>query len=291
MKENEQLDFLEIKKLTEQYCPAHILPIIYTDEYRDEDGVIRCKVCGGARSVKIGAATYRCLCECQEKDRVKKEIARKAEARLEAYKDLCKNSLMGERYKTVTFANTQTGNNESFDKAFARCRQYCECAKEVLDGGFGAYIYGGCGSGKTHLAACMANDLLQQLHPVVFTNFFEIQRDLKECFGTKGSEAALVARLTEVDFLFIDDIGTERMTTADGAELWVQDKMFDIINRRYNAKKPTVFTSNYGLKDLYKNRGVAKKTVDRIYEMTAGADMKVEGTNYRIIKNEQKLPF
>ena len=100
-----------------------------------------------------------------------------------------------------------------------------------------------------------------------------------------------MARLTEVDFLFIDDIGTERMTTADGAELWVQDKMFDIINRRYNAKKPTVFTSNYGLKDLYKNRGVAKKTVDRIYEMTAGADMKVDGTNYRIIKNEQKLPF
>ena len=81
------MDFLEIKKLTEQLCPAHILPIIYTDEYRDEEGVIRCKVCGGARSVKIGAATYRCLCECQEKDRVKKEIARAAEAKRRGYDD------------------------------------------------------------------------------------------------------------------------------------------------------------------------------------------------------------
>lgn len=32
------MDFLEIKKLTEQLCPAMLPPIIYTDEYRDEDG-------------------------------------------------------------------------------------------------------------------------------------------------------------------------------------------------------------------------------------------------------------
>lgn len=268
------------------------LPIVYDDEERQEDGTIRCKKCGGLRTVEVEGKCYRCLCTCQEQERVKTELLRKEKAKQDFYSDLCKNSLMGKRYEQVTFDGTDTATaSESFITAYNRCKKYCDSAKLVKSNGFGIYLYGSRGVGKTHLSACMANELLHKLFPVCFTNFFEIQRDLRACFGTKNKETAIVDRLATVDFLFIDDIGTERVMTADGADLWTQEKMYDIINRRYNEKLPTIFTSNYGLKELSSVRGVARKTIDRIYEMTCGADIKIDGENYRLSGKKPQLPF
>ena len=92
-------------------------------------------------------------------------------------------------------------------------------------------------------------------------------------------------KLANIDFLFIDDFGTE-LVTKDGEDLWLQEKIFEVINKRYNNNKPIIFTSNYSLVEMIKDRGIAEKTVDRISEMCE--TMKLEGKSYRLKAKSQR---
>jgi DNA replication protein DnaC len=62
-----------------------------------------------------------------------------------------------------------------------------------------------------------------------------------------------------------------------------------VVNKRYIDNKPIIFTSNYSLKELIENRGMADKTIDRIVEMCEV--MKLEGQSYRMtaMREREKL--
>lgn len=267
---------------------------IQEDEYIDNStGLIYCKKCITARQVEVNILDkrriVRCICKCQKRKIELEEIERKeTEDRLKIAK-LKASSLLGERYRNITFESTETGHNESFDKILVRCKNYCNVSKEVKEKGFGIYIYGGSGTGKTHLTACMANELIKKQHQVLFTNFFEIGKLIKSTFNGKGNEIEQINRIAEVDFLFIDDIGTERVLNR-GEDTWMQEKIFEVLNKRYNKKKSTIFTSNYSIKELIEERGMMTKTVDRIVEMS-NLIAKVEGNSYRITGRNTNVPF
>ena len=262
------------------------------DEYIMNE-VIMCRQCDTPRmfvddkfNIKV-----RCLCACQTEKRDKAEQEEKERERQREIERIQRASLIGERYQNVAFETTETGHNPTFDAAFIRCRKYCEVSDKVLAGGLGIYLYGDKGTGKTHLTACMANALIQKRKQVLFTNFAEISKLLKGTFGKKNeSEAEYINRLATIDFLFIDDLGTERVQTKDG-DLWLQEKVFDVLNKRYNNRKPTIFTSNYSIPELISERGIAERTVDRIVEMSS-AVLKIEGETYRLkARAAVKLPF
>lgn len=261
------------------------------DEYV-KDEIIYCKKCNTKRMFVSddGSFKVRCLCKCQEAERDKKRAEEQEFERLKEIKKLKAASLIGDRYRDVTFATTHTGHNGDFDKAYIRCKRYCEASDKVLADGLGIYMYGSSGTGKTHLTACMANELMNQRKQVLFTNFFEISKLLRNTFGKHTeSEEQYINKLATIDFLFIDDLGTERVQ-KDGEDLWLQEKIFDIVNKRYNAKKPTIFTSNNSIPELVKERGIMGKTVDRISEMSS-AIIKIEGASYRRKMRTKELPF
>ena len=199
--------------------------------------------------------------------------------RIEKLKSL---SLLGERYKAATFSNSKTGINPSFDIAFNRCKKYCELCEETVKNGCGIYLFGDKGVGKTHLTACMANFLLSKCVPVLFTNLFEISKAVKSTFNRESSqtEQILIQKFSNIDVLFFDDLGTEIFTKTSG-ETWLQGLLFDLINKRYNNQKATIFSSNYSLNSLINERGIMEKTVDRISEMTNGAVIKITGVSLR----------
>ncbi len=85
--------------------------------------------------------------------------------------------------------------------------------------------------------------------------------------------------------MFFDDLGTEIFSKGSG-DTWLQSLLFDIINKRYNSKKATIFSSNHSLNELINERRIAEKTVDRISEMTSGAVMKIEGASLRNTKKD-----
>lgn len=261
------------------------------DEYI-KDEVIYCKKCNTARLFVNENFRVRCLCKCQGEARDNEEKERKEQERLKEIEKIQSASLIGDRYKGVTFAETETGHNATFDNAYIRCQRYCAVADKVLADGLGIYLYGDKGTGKTHLTACMANDLMQQRKQVLFTNFAEIAKIIKGTFGhNTESEADYINRIATVDFLFIDDLGTERVQATNGADLWLQEKIFDVLNKRYNNRKPTIFTSNYSLAELITERGLHERTADRIAEMSH-AIIKVEGATYRLkARASVELPF
>lgn len=158
----------------------------------------------------------------------------------------------------------------------------------------GIYIYGGFGTGKTHLAACMANALIGEIAktfeigkrpefpPVLLTNMFEIAKSIKATFGKNSgeNEQSLIEKFSGCDFLFFDDLGKE-ILTKNADETWLQGLLFDLLNRRYNELKPTIFTSNFGISELISKRGPNEATADRIEEMSKGFALKISGNSRR----------
>lgn len=243
-----------------------------------------CEKCGKPKGFisELTGNVIPCLCDCEKKRAKEREKEESKRQRLLHVSELKGASLLGERFSAVSFADTKTGENKSFDSAFARCRKYCEKADEVYDNGYGIYLHGDKGTGKTHLAACIVNDLSEQLIPAVFTNFGAIAK-------MALNAPAQFGRLCEVEFLVIDDIGAQRVRGKDG-DLWLQDKVYEVINTRYNEMLPTIFTSNYSIGDLVTDCGVAARTVDRIAEMSS-AVLKITGKSRRIEKKGGDLPF
>jgi len=121
---------------------------------------------------------------------------------------------------------------------------------------------------------------------VLFTNFFEIAKQIKKTFTDNSmTESAFIDRLTSVDLLIIDDLGTE-IVTKNGERTWLQDKIYDVINARYINQKSTIFSSNESLVDLVERCGLMKKTVDRIAAMST-AKIELRGRSYRLQQQNQ----
>lgn len=260
--------------------------------YMGDDGLLYCNDCHTLRVTKDIVPGFNkrmpVLCECmkekERKEKEREEYFRKM-ARINRLKSA---SLLGHRYSDVTFDKTDLTENESFIKAYGRCKKYCEITEKALVEGYGMYLFGDSGTGKTHLTACMCNELINQFQECLFTNFFEISRLIKSTWNKNADAENIVKKICEVDFLFIDDLGTEKLQ-RNGEDNWLQEQVFDIINKRYNNRKPTIFSSNYSLNELITDRGMMQKTVDRINEMST-ATIKLTGSSYRM-KNKPKAPF
>ena len=185
---------------------------------------------------------------------------------------------------------TKTSHNKDFALALKRCKTYCDKADEVVDKGMGIYLWGASGVGKTHITACMANDLIKNHRKeVLFTNFYQISKAIRDTYNGGGTETenSIINKIADVEVLFLDDLGTESLSKNDGNN-FMQDKIFEIINARYNNNKSTIFTSNYSIGELTAQRGFMEKTIDRILEMST-AIIYISGNSYRHNKRNEVI--
>jgi DNA replication protein DnaC len=124
--------------------------------------------------------------------------------------------------------------------AFDSARQYAARPEGWL------ILLGGYGCGKTHLAAAIANQAIERGRAVLFV----VVPDLLDHLRATYSPNSLVSydeRFEEVrnaDLLVLDDLGTQSSTP------WAQEKLYQLLNYRYNARLPTVITSNHSLEDI-----------------------------------------
>jgi DNA replication protein DnaC len=128
-------------------------------------------------------------------------------------------------------------------------------------------LLGGYGSGKTHLAAAIANYRLGLGHAVLFVVVPDLLDYLRATFGP-SSDAALDERLDairESPLLVLDDLGAHNSTP------WAQEKLFQILNHRYNSRAPTVITSNQRLEELDPRvtSRLADLDLSQVYEIVA----------------------
>lgn len=101
-------------------------------------------------------------------------------------------------------------------------------------------LYGGFGSGKTHLAAAVANELIARRERVLFQVVPELLDHLRGAFspGSERRYDELFEAVKSVRVLILDDLGEENETP------WVREKLFVVFNHRYNHRLPTVVTTN-----------------------------------------------
>jgi DNA replication protein DnaC len=124
--------------------------------------------------------------------------------------------------------------------AYEEAREFAETPEGwlVLKGGFGC--------GKTHLTAAIANYCVERGQPVLFITIPDLLDHLRATFSPT-SPTNYDARFDEIrtaPILILDDLGTESSTT------WAQEKLFQIFNYRYNARLPTVVTTNHELEEI-----------------------------------------
>ncbi len=146
-----------------------------------------------------------------------------------------------ELHKEQSFANFNTRDKERLVPEDTRSLKLAlEAAVKFSEKPKGwMVITGTYGSGKTHLAAAIANVCASQGHAVVFIQVPDLLDHLRATFNPK-SEISYDRRFEEVraaPILVLDDLGTQATTP------WVREKLYQLFNFRYNAELPTVITT------------------------------------------------
>lgn len=150
-------------------------------------------------------------------------------------------------YEFDLFDSTVAGTSEAFDVATS----FAHDPNDWL------FLHGPCGTGKTHLAVAIARHVLEhQPMSVLFQVVPDLLDQLRATFDPANGVAYddRFEQIRDVGLLVLDDLGTENTTP------WAREKLYQIINHRYNDRSPTVITSNQDVRML--DERVASRILD-----------------------------
>ncbi len=156
-------------------------------------------------------------------------------------------------------------DKQSLQKAFKAATQFSEDPAGWL------VLMGGYGCGKTHLAAAIGNYRKALGEEPIFVVVPDLLDHLRAAFNP-NSPVSYDRRFEDVrtaPLLILDDLGTQSATP------WAREKLYQILNYRYNARLPTVITTAQSLKEI--DERVRSRMLDKrlctIYAITAPAYM------------------
>jgi DNA replication protein DnaC len=149
--------------------------------------------------------------------------------------------------------------------AYERCRAFAEHPEKWL------LLTGTYGCGKTHLAAAIANQCLALGKPVLFLNTPDLLDYLRETYApsTTSTYSERFDEIRTAPLLVLDDLGTESPTN------WAIEKLYQILNYRYNARLPTVITTNRELKDI------DQRIASRLSDIEIVSNLEIRASDFR----------
>lgn len=139
---------------------------------------------------------------------------------------------------------------------------------------YGLFIYGPPGSGKTHLACIVLNEIIRLYRkPVLFA---KVHRDViarvKSTFNQNsdayGQARSIEEELAEVPVLVLDDLGIKETTPFEN------QLIYDIIDSRYDYDRLTIITSNESI-DAFKEVAQGRVT-SRLRQMCREVHLEAE---------------
>jgi len=167
------------------------------------------------------------------------------------------DSLDLELLKNMRFSNFDSKRLSLHEDVRQNLEQAHSIAREFARAPQGWLVYQGLnGCGKTHLAAAIANELRTSGKEVLFIVVPDLLDHLRASFGPESrvSYDALFEKIKKIPVLVLDDFGEHSATS------WAQEKLYQLINYRYNARLATVITTCLNLEEI-ENR-VSSRMVD-----------------------------
>jgi DNA replication protein DnaC len=153
---------------------------------------------------------------------------------------------------------------DSLERAFNQSQHYARTMKGWL------LLMGGFGSGKTHLAAAIANFAVGMGVPTLFLTVPDLLDALR--FAYDSDDTTFEARFDEIrdaELLVLDDFGTQNATG------WAQEKLFQIVNYRYINRLPLVVTTNLSLDEI------EPRIRSRLQDPELVTKVEIKSTDYR----------
>ena len=237
-------------------------------DYLNEDGLLMCGKCHTPKQCRFIAKwdgkekkPYTpCVCE-RERQNAEEQARQAQDLRIEVNR-LRKLGFPDAEMRDWTFASDDGTNKTASDIA----HRYVDNFTEMKRHGKGLLFHGPVGSGKTFLAAAIANELISQGRPCMVTNFARITNTLQGMFEGKQRYLDDFNRL---DLLVIDDLSAERDTS------FMNEMIFNIIDARYRSGKPLIITTNLSKEELINQPNTDKQRIySRLVEMCFPVEVK-----------------
>lgn len=229
-------------------------------DYVGKDGLLVCGRCGQPKQKRL-EVPFRgkplivgVACECERKAEAEREererraaAAEKAKkARRECYRDC-------ESYQSYTFEADDRLNPKRSDV----CLRYAETFDKSDP--YGLLLWGDVGTGKSYMAAAIANRVIDRGYTALLTDIGSIVSLMESSFDDRRKN---LDRILRYDLLVIDDLGAQRGTE------YMMEHVYAVIDGRYRSGRPMVITTNFDAKEIAANRDSERwgRIFDRILE-------------------------
>ena len=250
-------------------------------DYTGEDGLLYCGKCRKPKEAYFpegktlfGRDRHPKECDCQRKRREEREAADREQKHREEVERLKRIGFTDPAMREWTFGN-DNGKCPQMEKA----RRYVEQWEQIEDGNHGLILWGSVGTGKSYLAGCIANALMEKEISVCMTNFALILNDLAASFKDRNE---YISRLCSFPLLILDDFGMER-----GTEYGLE-QVYNVVDSRYRSRKPLIVTTNLTLEELQNPEDTPHARIyDRLIEMCT--PVRITGENFRKARAREKM--
>lgn len=244
----------------------------------EKEGLLHCGKCHTPKQCCVVVfETIRkppCLCQC-----AKAAIDKEAEERRqrEHFQKVQRFRHMGfpeSEMSNWTFA-ADDGSNPKMTNAM---KNYVEHFNTFCAAGKGLLLFGDVGTGKTFLASCVANALIDKGIPCLVTNFARIANTVQGLFEGRQE---YYDSLNRFPLLVLDDLSAERKTE------YMQEIVFNVIDARYRAKLPMIITTNLTREELMHPADVTYQRIySRLFEMCTPIEIEGADRRHAALKND-----
>ena len=250
------------------------------EQYRGEDGLIYCGKCHTPVQCRITfegkERLMPCICKCQKEERERQEQRMKEEEQLLYVRRLKATGIQERHLQDWTFASATDTPSVQMAK------RYTENWKKVKAENLGLLLWGDVGTGKSFLAACIANALLEKGVPVLMTNFSKILNQMGAMYSDERYR--YIASFNRFSLLIIDDLGIERNTE------YALEQVYAVVDERYKAGLPLIITTNLTISQLRNPEDVAHARIySRVLEMCTPVHVPGHDRRTTIGKSKQEL--
>lgn len=220
-----------------------------------KDGLLYCHKCNTPKQKEIRGHFYPCMCKCAVENKKQREAEKQRQEFMDRIKRLRKMGFQDSEMSKWTFDNDDKSNAELSKIA----RNYVDHFQEFRKMGKGLLLFGAVGSGKTYMAACIANALIDKAYACLVTNFPRLVNTLQ---GMYQGKQEYIDGLNQFDLLVVDDLAAERDTE------YMNEIIENIIDARYRAVLPLIVTTNLTRMQIYNPDDIRKqRTYSRLLEM------------------------